>query len=149
MKLTAKNILCFDCARSLDIFERNSPYQPGTSELIVLCREPNGEDRKTHLKSRCPFFAWGGQEPYYENIRCPVCGEHVIFVGVCDDEGNYRGPVGCEYESDPYSGLNYTLHHMTSDCLLNTDGEDSALGHRSFDSVANAVMSLEVFYTHG
>lgn len=43
----------------------------------------------------------------------------------------------------------FIAHYMTSDCLLNTDGEDSALGHRSFDSVANAVMSLEVFYTHG
>lgn len=46
-----------------------------------------------------------------ENMECPICKKKVVFVGVHDDEGNYHGPVGCEYENDPWSGLSYALHH--------------------------------------
>ena len=46
-----------------------------------------------------------------ELCQCPYCGLDKIFVGVHDDEGNYHGRVGCEYEKSPWSGLSYALHH--------------------------------------
>lgn len=45
------------------------------------------------------------------NMECPICKKKVLFVGVHDDEGNYNGLVGCEYENDQWSGLSYALHH--------------------------------------
>lgn len=42
---------------------------------------------------------------------CPFCHKPAVFVGVHDNEGNYKGVPGCEYESDPWSGLSYGLHH--------------------------------------
>lgn len=38
---------------------------------------------------------------------CPFCHKPAVFVGVHDNEGNYKGVPGCEYESDPWSGLSY------------------------------------------
>lgn len=43
--------------------------------------------------------------------KCPFCGKNAVYIGVCDDEGNFHGRLGCEYEQDPWSGLSYDLHH--------------------------------------
>ena len=40
-------------------------------------------------------------------MECPICKKKAVFVGVHDDEGNYHGLMGCEYENAPWSGLSY------------------------------------------
>lgn len=78
-----------------------------------------------------------------ENMECPICKKKVVFVGVHDDEGNYHGPVGCEYENDPWSGLSYALHHEGwGDCPLCTDGAYSTMGGRLFDTAEDAISAL-------
>ncbi len=62
-----------------------------------------------------------------------------MYIGVHDDEGNYRGRQGCEYESEPWSGLSYALHHEgRGDCILCTDGDDDIMGGILFDTVDDA-----------
>ena len=74
---------------------------------------------------------------------CPLCGQKALFVGVHDDEGNYHGLVGCEYENDPWSGLSYALHHEGwGDCPLCTDGAYSAMGGMLFDTAEEAISAL-------
>lgn len=74
---------------------------------------------------------------------CPFCKEKKVFIGVHDDEGNYHGPIGCEYEKDPWSGLCYALHHEGwGDCILCTDGADSAMGGVLFDTADEAAAEL-------
>ena len=78
-----------------------------------------------------------------ENMECPICKKKVVFVGVHDDEGNYHGPVGCEYENDPWSGLSYALHHEGwGDCPLCTDGAYSTMGGKLFDTAEEAINAL-------
>ncbi len=78
-----------------------------------------------------------------ENMECPICKKKVVFVGVHDDEGNYHGPVGCEYENDPWSGLSYALHHEGwGDCPLCTDGAYSTMGGMLFDTATEAIFAL-------
>ena len=78
-----------------------------------------------------------------ENMECPICKKKVVFVGVHDDEGNYHGPVGCEYENDPWSGLSYALHHEGwGDCPLCTDGAYSTMGGMLFDTAEEAINAL-------
>lgn len=61
--------------------------------------------------------------------QCPYCGLDKIFVGVHDDEGNYHGRVGCEYEKSPWSGLSYALHHDGwGECIMCTDGVYGVMG---------------------
>lgn len=56
---------------------------------------------------------------------CPFCGGNVS-IGISDDEGNPRDE---EYESDPWSGLSFTILHGYDDnegCPIahyNEDGE--------------------------
>ena len=77
------------------------------------------------------------------NMECPICKKKVVFVGVHDDEGNYHGPVGCEYENDPWSGLSYALHHEGwGDCPLCTDGAYSTMGGMIFDTAEEAINAL-------
>ena len=74
------------------------------------------------------------------NMECPICKKKVLFVGVHDDEGNYHGLVGCEYENDPWSGLSYALHHDGwGDCPLCTDGAYSTMGGMLFDTAEDAI----------
>lgn len=74
---------------------------------------------------------------------CPFCGQKTLFVGVHDDEGNYRGPVGCEYENDPWSGQSYALHHEGwGDCPLCTDGAYSTMGGMLFDTAEEAINAI-------
>lgn len=76
-------------------------------------------------------------------MECPICKKRVLFVGVHDDEGNYHGLVGCEYENDPWSGLSYALHHEGwGDCPLCTDGAYSAMGGMLFDTSEEAIPTL-------
>lgn len=76
-------------------------------------------------------------------MECPICKKRVLFVGVHDDEGNYHGLVGCEYENDPWSGLSYALHHEGwGDCPLCTDGAYSAMGGMLFDTSEEAISTL-------
>lgn len=77
------------------------------------------------------------------NMECPICKKKVLFVGVHDDEGNYHGLVGCEYENDPWSGLSYALHHEGwGDCPLCTDGAECTMGGMLFDTAAEAISAL-------
>lgn len=77
------------------------------------------------------------------NMACPICKKKVLFVGVHDDEGNYHGLVGCEYENDPWSGLSYALHHEGwGDCPLCTDGAYSTMGGMLFDTAEDAISAL-------
>ena len=58
--------------------------------------------------------------------RCPFCGKNSVYIGVCDDEGNFHGRLGCEYEQDPWSGLSYDLHHEGwGKCILCTEDRKS------------------------
>lgn len=80
-----------------------------------------------------------------ENMECPICKKKVVFVGVHDDEGNYHGPVGCEYENDPWSGLSYALHHEGwGDCPMCTDGAYSTMGGMLFDTADDAISALSL-----
>lgn len=79
------------------------------------------------------------------NMECPICKKKVLFVGVHDDEGNYRGLVGCEYENDPWSGLSYALHHEGwGDCPMCTDGAYSTMGGMLFDTAEDAISALSL-----
>ena len=79
------------------------------------------------------------------NMECPICKKKVLFVGVHDDEGNYHGLVGCEYENDPWSGLSYALHHEGwGDCPMCTDGAYSTMGGMLFDTADDAISALSL-----
>lgn len=67
---------------------------------------------------------------------CPFCGRlDAVTIGVHDDEGNYHGELGCDYEQDPWSGLSYALHHKDwGICLLCTDDNEEAMGGVLFDT---------------
>lgn len=70
---------------------------------------------------------------------CPFGADHKVWIGVHDDEGNYHGAIGCGYESDPWSGLSYGLHHEGwGDCPLCTDGEGDCMGGMLFDTPEDA-----------
>ena len=78
-----------------------------------------------------------------KKMECPICKKKALFVGVHDDEGNYHGLVGCEYENDPWSGLSYALHHEEwGDCPLCTDGAYSTMGGMLFDTAEEAISAL-------
>jgi len=71
--------------------------------------------------------------------KCPCCGKAVVTIRVHDDEGNYQGELGCEYEKNPWSGLSYALHHDGwGECLLATDGDYEVMGGILFDTAEEA-----------
>lgn len=71
---------------------------------------------------------------------CPFCKKDVVYIGVHDDEGNYKGRIGCEYESDPWSALTYGIQHEGwGECILCTDGDNETLGGLVFDTLEEAV----------
>ena len=77
-----------------------------------------------------------------DKYTCPFCGQKAIFVGVHDNEGNYEGRPGCEYELDPCNGLCYAIHHDgLGDCILCTDGHDMPLGH-FFDTAEEVFQAI-------
>lgn len=79
----------------------------------------------------------------HKKMECPICKKKVLFIGVRDDEGNFHGLVGCEYENDPWSGLSYALHHDGwGDCPLCTNGAYSAMGGMLFDTAEDAISAL-------
>lgn len=79
----------------------------------------------------------------HKKMECPICKRKVLFVGIHDDEGNFRGLVGCEYENDPWSGVSYGLHHDGwGDCPLCTDGAYSTMGGMLFDTAEDAISAL-------
>lgn len=70
---------------------------------------------------------------------CPFCKKNAVFIGVHDDEGNYHGQIGCDYESNPWSGLSYALHHEGwGDCILCTDDAEQTMGGVLFDTAEEA-----------
>ena len=76
-------------------------------------------------------------------MECPICKKKAVFVGVHDDEGNYHGLMGCEYENAPWSGLSYALHHEGwGDCPLCTDDAESTMGGMLFDTAEEAIFAL-------
>lgn len=79
----------------------------------------------------------------HKKMECPICKKKVLFVGVHDNEGNFHGLVGCEYENDPWGGLSYALHHDgLGDCPLCTDGAYSTMGGMLFDTAEDAISAL-------
>lgn len=71
---------------------------------------------------------------------CPFCKKKSVFIGVHDDEGNFHGLPGCEYESDHWSGLSYALHHDGwRECILCSDGEEQVMGGVLFDTEEEAI----------
>lgn len=81
-------------------------------------------------------------------MMCPFCKKHAVFIGVHDDEGNYHGRCGCEYEKNPWSGLSYALHHEGwGDCILSTDGEYQGMGGVLFDTEKEAFEAFMELYT--
>lgn len=77
-----------------------------------------------------------------DKYTCPFCGQKAIFVGVHDNEGNYEGRPGCEYELNPCNGLSYAIHHDgLGDCILCTDGYDMPLGH-FFDTAEEVFQAI-------
>ena len=82
-------------------------------------------------------------EQLSRKMECPICKKKAVFVGVHDDEGNYHGLMGCEYENAPWSGLSYALHHEGwGDCPLCTDGAESTMGGMLFDTAEEAITAL-------
>ena len=76
-------------------------------------------------------------------MECPICKKKAVCVGVHDDEGNYHGLMGCEYENAPWSGLSYALHHEGwGDCPLCTDDAESTMGGMLFDTAEEAISAL-------
>ena len=70
---------------------------------------------------------------------CPLCWEYAVYIGVHDDEGNFKGELGCEYEEEPWSGLSYGLHHEDwGSCLLCTSDIDEPMGGVLFDTAEEA-----------
>ena len=71
---------------------------------------------------------------------CPFVGGGDTRLIVCDSEGNIRGNVGCDYESDPYSGLTYGLIHTHEhgDCPI--QGEE-LLGGWLYDTKEEAILA--------
>ena len=75
----------------------------------------------------------------YQLRLCPFCRKPAVFIGVHDYEGNYHGRLDCEYESNPWSGLSYALHHEgTTDCLLCSNGANEIMGHMLYDTAEEA-----------
>lgn len=73
---------------------------------------------------------------------CPFGADHKVWIAVHDDEGNYKGESGCDYESDPWSGLSYGLHHEGwGTCPLCTDDEWEAMGGMLFDTPEEAAQA--------
>lgn len=71
---------------------------------------------------------------------CPFCGKDEVFIGVHDDEGDFHGLLGCDYEADPWSGLSYALHHEGwGECILCTDGQYEIMGGVLFDTAGEAI----------
>ena len=82
-------------------------------------------------------------EQLSRKMECPICKKKAVFVGVHDDEGNYHGLMGCDYEDAPWSGLSYALHHEGwGDCPLCTDGAESTMGGMLFDTAEEAISAL-------
>ena len=76
-------------------------------------------------------------------MECPICKKKAVLVGVHDDEGNYHGLMGCEYENAPWSGLSYALHHEGwGDCPLCTDDAESTMGGMLFATAEEAISAL-------
>ena len=46
-------------------------------------------------------------------MECPICKKKAVFVGVHDDEGNYHGLMGCEYEN--LHGADCRMPYITKD----------------------------------
>lgn len=62
-----------------------------------------------------------------------------------DDEGNYHGRIGCEYEKEPWSGLCYALHHEGwGDCILCTDDANGKMGGVLYDTPEEAEADLDM-----
>lgn len=84
-------------------------------------------------------------EQLSRKMECPICKKKAVFVGVHDDEGNYHGLMGCEYENAPWSGLSYALHHEGwGDCPLCTDDAESTMGGMLFDTAEEAISALSL-----
>lgn len=79
-----------------------------------------------------------------KKYKCPFCKKDAVYIAVHDDEGNYKGQLGCSYESNPWSGLSYGLcHDGWGECLLCTDDECATMGGMLFDTPEDAIYEFE------
>lgn len=74
-------------------------------------------------------------------LPCPFCGGQAT-IGVSDDEGNQRNE---EYESNPWSGLSFTIQHTyeeNNDCPIAAyDENGGVLGVHLYDTRDDAINS--------
>ena len=75
-----------------------------------------------------------------EMKKCPFCGKE-ISINVYDNEGNYRGELGCAYEKNPWNGIQYGLHHGITLCVLDNVNYESCVGGWKYDSAEEAIES--------
>jgi hypothetical protein len=92
------------------------------------------------IRSGAAGGAKNGGEKMADLKPCPFCRKRKVFIAVHDDEGNYHGNRGCDYECDPWSGLSYALHHEGwGDCILCSDGIEQVMGGVLFDTAEEAI----------
>ena len=102
------------------------------TDRCVCCGEIIPEGRLV-----CPSCDGGKKK--VELKPCPFCKKKAVYITVHDDEGNYHGLPGCDYESNPWSGLSYALHHEGwGDCILCSDGDELVMGGVLFDTAEEA-----------
>ena len=78
-----------------------------------------------------------------DKYTCPFCGQKALFISVHDDEANYKGRLGCEYESDPWGGLSYGIRHDGwGGCILCADDDDLPLGGNFFNTAEEAFQAI-------
>lgn len=70
---------------------------------------------------------------------CPFCGTKNLSIGVFDEECNYHGELGCDYQNDPYSGLSFGIIHGETDCILEQFRDNVAVGTWCYNTVEDAV----------
>ena len=118
------------------------PFSPEDMEQIYTYLGNAVDHQKTirFIESRYDMSILDAQRM----LDCPLCRKPEVFIGVHDDEGNYHGRQGCEYESDPWSGLSYALHHEAwGQCPLCTGGAETVMGGMLFDTATEAQKALK------
>lgn len=70
---------------------------------------------------------------------CPFCGTKNLSIGVYDEECNYHGELGCDYQNAPYSGLSFGIIHDKTDCILKQVSDNETVGDWYYDTVEEAV----------
>ena len=70
---------------------------------------------------------------------CPFCGTKNLSIGVYDEECNYHGELGCDYQNEPYSGLSFGIVHSKTDCILEQSSDNETICGWHYDTVDELV----------